>query len=87
LENFFDPESQTVGFRQAVDFGVAKPGSEKSCQLPKSIKTLIVHFGDDDSIEAGKDAVKPIWERMQMAQVQRRDVFRAIHSFADWTKS
>ena len=62
LKNFFDPKGQAIGLGQALDFRIAKPGSEQRGKLPKSIKTLVVHFGDDDSIEPGKDVSRGRWE-------------------------
>ena len=90
MEDFFNSECQAIGFRQAVNFGIAKPSPEKGGQLSETVKAFIVHFSNDDPLETGKDVLETIWQRMQMTEMQRRNVMatlpRLINGFTDGTE-
>jgi hypothetical protein len=64
------PKGQAIGLGQALDFWIAKPGSEQRRELPKAVKTLVIHFSDDDSAESGKHVLEAVGQRMQMPQMQ-----------------
>ncbi len=52
-----------------------------------AVNALVVHFGDNDALEAGEDFIQAVRQRVQMPEVQRGDALaalaRAIDGFVD----
>src|SRR4030095_7721834 len=75
IQNFFYPEGKTVGLGDALDFWFAVASPQNSGELAETIKALVVHLDRDNTLEFRPDFFKTIRQRMDVAQVERRDFF------------
>ncbi len=80
FEDFFHAECQAVGLCEAADFRVAIARPQDGRQLAVAVKALVVHFGDDDALEAREDFFEAVRQRVQVAQVQRGDALAAVRA-------
>src|SRR5437870_9636377 len=78
VEDFFDAESQAVGFGEAADFWIAISRAENRRELAAAVRTFVVHLDDDDALEACEDFLQPVRQRMHVPQVECGNVLPAL---------
>src|SRR6266850_43539 len=62
---------QAVGLVEAADFWITKTGAQQTGKLPVAVESFIIHFDDEDMIEARENILQAIGQRVDMANMQR----------------
>src|SRR5262249_51223109 len=75
VQNFFHPESQTIGLGEAGDLGFAKASAQNRSELAIAIDALVIHLNCHDAFVLLEYLVEPVRQRMKMAQMYRADFF------------
>src|SRR5438876_8956472 len=73
VQNFFDPEGETVGLREARDLRFTIAGAQNRGELAEAVNALVVHLDRDDPLEFFEDFLETVRQRMEMTQMQRAD--------------
>src|SRR6202023_2964721 len=78
LENFFHAISEPVGLGHALDLRFAVARAQNGGELAEPVKALVVHLAGGDSLETGEDFLQPVRQRMNVAQMDRADLFAVL---------
>src|SRR2546421_12510853 len=80
---------QAVGFVNAANLGIAKAGAQQTGKLSITVDAFIIHFDDEDVVEAGENVFQAMWQWVDVAKVESGNAVScrasAVHRFVNWT--